>query len=245
VPARISSKETDWASQPDDDVLPGEESLSGGEPPLPTLPLALAAPLVSSLGDDEPDEDEPLVEEPFAEPLAEPPVAVPFADEPPVAVPFVDEPPVAFDDVPPDPDVFEPPVVPPDDFDDVPPSPLVASSSGASPLALPGAPSPDGAVPGVADTRHPTPKKTKEQSAQIPNHARTVSRMPPYRARGCAGCVVHVIRDLGSPRHGAASRGGAYMPSSSAGIVKYMVARHISLRVPQPGNTGSVSAEVS
>src|SRR6185369_10341741 len=57
APARISSKETDWASQPFDDVAPGEESLSGGEPPSPTLPFVLGAPLVSSAGDDVPDED--------------------------------------------------------------------------------------------------------------------------------------------------------------------------------------------
>jgi hypothetical protein len=122
---------------------------------------------VAPAGDDDADEDERLAAEPFAEP----PVVPPEFDD----VPFMDEP---LDDVPPDPDVLEPPVVPPDDFDDVPPSPLVASSSGATSLALPGAPSSDGVVDGVADTRHPTPKKTKGQSANIPNHARTVSRMP-------------------------------------------------------------------
>src|SRR5262245_30465314 len=37
----------------------------------------------------------------------------------------------------------------------------------------------------------------------------------------------------------------SYGLSSDAGTVKYLVARHISLRVPQPGSTGIVSADVS
>jgi len=37
----------------------------------------------------------------------------------------------------------------------------------------------------------------------------------------------------------------AHMPNSAAGIEKYIVARHISLRVPQPGSTGAVSPVVS